>query len=644
MLQSPVVDMHNPALASLARLPFNGQIQSPPASEHPRNEPPNGAPPSPSLLAAMQRVPPPSGPGSYPIDPALREKSTENIDPTLAHSPNGSPTSAPAKPPCANCGAYSTPLWRRDGEGKAVCNACGLYWKHKNMPRPSTLSRAQPAVAPATHPDANGQSVLDVNSTINAVNGDGQQRSLKSPAMPPPTAPPSVPPQQTQSSAAAGPSKEHSTSGTKSHPAGTCPGDGRCDGTGAMNTPTAPASTSNGEQPAPPVPAPAPEQPAAPSSPESGYPGKVRIKNPLGPLSCANCGTSTTPLWRRDDVGNNICNACGLYFKLHGTHRPNSMKKTVIKRRKRVPAAPGGSPSGQDRMTDQAAAAILASVGRPHGSQAEESAEEAEGQPRKKRARKTKAEKEKEGMEVDEEGEQAGAARAARGRKEGTVQGEAGPSTGQDVRGMAFPPNPHGGFDLPPLNAAIGDNAYGMNPPPFARPGSAGFPVHPPSRTHSPLVGPGITPTAGAPYHHSLPVPTHPQGYPPHFYAGPPPGMPAPVPTFVDLERHFAELDREKRVLTELLERTDRMMSGLRRVMDESRMHPPQPGNGHPPAPGQPQHQAHPQAHHQPPQVHPQPVQQHQPPVEAVPLNRSASSQSRESVWPVNPPEGVKRD
>ncbi|QLL33818.1 hypothetical protein HG536_0F01430 [Torulaspora globosa] len=50
---------------------------------------------------------------------------------------------------------------------------------------------------------------------------------------------------------------------------------------------------------------------------------------------CKNCLTSTTPLWRRDEKGAVLCNACGLFLKLHGRPRPISLKTDVIKSRNR---------------------------------------------------------------------------------------------------------------------------------------------------------------------------------------------------------------------------------------------------------------------------------------------------------------------
>jgi hypothetical protein len=76
----------------------------------------------------------------------------------------------------------------------------------------------------------------------------------------------------------------------------------------------------------------------------SALPG-LSVEQSSVPTTCTNCFTQTTPIWRRNPEGHPLCNACGLFLKLHGVVRPLSLKTDVIKKRNR------SSMSGKEHVT-----------------------------------------------------------------------------------------------------------------------------------------------------------------------------------------------------------------------------------------------------------------------------------------------------
>eukprot|EP00887_Chlorella_sp_A99_P002766 scaffold6.g2766.t1 len=69
-------------------------------------------------------------------------------------------------------------------------------------------------------------------------------------------------------------------------------------------------------------------------------PGHGRKAAP-GSKVCENCGTTSTPLWRKDRQANMLmCNACGIYYKHHGRHRPVELVALPPRVHHHAPAAP----------------------------------------------------------------------------------------------------------------------------------------------------------------------------------------------------------------------------------------------------------------------------------------------------------------
>ncbi|KAJ3017820.1 putative electron transfer flavoprotein subunit [Thoreauomyces humboldtii] len=303
--------------------------------------------------AAGAPLPSAASPVIVPL-PVVRSRASQQAATSAAPAPAPAAATKVVNK-CANCGTDSTPLWRRGPKGEIICNACGLYLKARNTYRPQYLKKRRvrrecdAADLMAVSPMESGAShTASTPPTASAPAGSHAHHASLPPANSrsnsaqpqasesfrfqlPPLGFSGAWPHQAHTPAAfeerstQGPRDYGFTSSSSTAHRESCSGQPRghdmyVEHSPALEAHGGDAIVSHG---------------AGTDSPTTSL---GRMPAPTREhMQCINCSTTSTPLWRRDDKGNAICNACGLYFKLHNSHRPYTMKRAVIKRRKRVP-------------------------------------------------------------------------------------------------------------------------------------------------------------------------------------------------------------------------------------------------------------------------------------------------------------------
>ncbi|CAO3566381.1 unnamed protein product [Mortierella alpina] len=241
---------------------------------------------------------------SAPQSPSPCSSSSESGDkspmssPSLAGrslSPEAASPSKCSKPSrqliCFNCKVTQTPLWRRTPDRQhSLCNACGLYYKQYGAHRP-----------------------LHVRHRLPAVLADARLNAL------PYGRPPSAQPYRSHS------------------PGPTSPSEGPLSFS-STSIESSSSSSSDSDSDSGRVVASLPD--LAKMYTEALIRSPVQKTTPplmtaKQGIECANCSQTQTPLWRKNDAGEPICNACGLYAKLHHRDRPVTMRKSKITRRRR---------------------------------------------------------------------------------------------------------------------------------------------------------------------------------------------------------------------------------------------------------------------------------------------------------------------